>query len=105
MAVKCKGSYAESSHQARKQKGFPFYWKKIMIDKLLLYTLLYKSAIRTVNTGLTMDFVLLQLLFDNEREKLILYSPWLSGHKLIKDMHSCYFNTVLFLKNTSFYLK
>lgn len=46
-----------------------------MIEKPLLYTLLYKSAIRTVNTGLTVDFVLLQLFFDNVREKLILYSP------------------------------
>lgn len=40
-----------------------------MIGKPLLYTLVYKSAIRTVNTGLTVDFVLLQLLFDNVREK------------------------------------
>lgn len=40
-----------------------------MIEKRLLYTLLYKSAIRTVNTGLTVDFVLLQLFFDNIREK------------------------------------
>lgn len=46
-----------------------------MIEKPLLNTVLYKSAIRTVNTCLTVDFVLLQLLFDNVREKLILYSP------------------------------
>lgn len=55
-----------------------------MIEKPLLYTLLYKCTIRTVNTGLTVDFVLLQLLFDKVREKLILYSPWLSGYSLLK---------------------
>lgn len=59
------------------KKGFSIPEKKCkkMIEKPLLYTLLYNSPIRTVNTGSTVDFVLLQLLFDNVRKKLILYCP------------------------------
>lgn len=70
----------------KKKEGIQFCQKKRkkMIEKPLLYTLLYKSAIRTVNTGLTVDFVLLQLFFDNVREKLILYCPRLSGYSLLK---------------------
>lgn len=66
-----------STLSSKKKEGFQFCQKgkKHMIEKPLLHTLLYKSAIRTVNTGLTVDFVLLQLLFDSVREKLILYSP------------------------------
>lgn len=66
-----------STLSSKNKEGFLFCQKKkkTMIEKPLLNTVLYKSAIRTVNTCLTVDFVLLQLLFDNVREKLILYSP------------------------------
>lgn len=49
--------------------------KRNMTEKPLLCTLLYKFAIRTVNTGLTVDFVLLQLFFDNIRENKFFIAP------------------------------